>query len=170
MDSYFKYENRYDIFTSGSIYRKIIFVILTFLLDFLSKRNFEKVNDIEEDKIKVLDLFSKLKNSSDDFFEWNLNYYIQNNDKVYDSQKKAILDDELSFTDDFKLKCLLLDEYVFDTNQHDEFAISTKYLDYHFLTQDFRNKLVNYEQKDTIDFKMPLDIKVQNFNIYFRLY
>jgi len=89
-----------------------------------------------------------------------LNYFINNHQNIYDPIKKEKTDEKLNFPEDFKIKCLLLDEYVFDPQLHDDFAISMKYLDYHFVTQDFRNKLLNYEQKDKIDFKMPLDIKV----------
>lgn len=115
---------------------------------------------IKDDQQKILDIFSKLRNSSDEYFDFCLNYFIQNNKCLYDPEKRELVDEMLDFPEDFKSKCLLLDEYVFDPVAHDNFAISTKYLDYHFLTQDFRNKITNYEQKDTINFKFPLDIKV----------
>lgn len=112
------------------------------------------------DRIKILSLFSKLKNSSAEFFDTCLAFFINNQDKLYDITKKPILDDKITFSEEFKSRCLMLDEYVFDTCEHDNFAISTKYLDYHFLTQDFRNKLVSYERKDKVIFQMSLDIKV----------
>ena len=101
-----------------------------------------------------------MRNSSDEYFDYCLNYFIQNYKYLYDHEKRELVDETLDFPDDFKNKCLLLDEFVFDQFAHDSFAISTKFLDYNFLTQDFRNKLTNYDQKDTINFIVPLDIKV----------
>jgi len=89
-----------------------------------------------------------------------LNYFIENNKHIYDPEKRQLIDEMLDFSDDFKNRCLLLDEYVFDPIAHDDFAISSKYLDYHFLTQSFRNKITNYGQKDTFNFKIPVEIKV----------
>jgi len=121
----------------------------------------ENITDIKDDQEKIYELFSKLRNSSDEYFEWALNYFIQNNQNLYDPEKRRLTDKKLEFTEDFKIKCLLLDEFVYDTTIHDDFAISLKYLEHHFQTQDFRNKITDYEQKDKIEFKMPLDIKVR---------
>lgn len=120
----------------------------------------DKITHIKDDQEEIIQLFSKLKNSSDEYFDYCLNYFIQNNKLLYDPEKREMINNMFDFSDEFKNKCLLLDEYVFNPIAHDEFAITTKFLDYHFLTQSFINKITNYEQKDNFDLTIPHDIKV----------
>ena len=119
---------------------------------------------MENDRNEILTILSKLKNSSDDYVDEMLSIYINSYNNIYSDIKRPELDKKLELTDEFKSKCLLLDEYVYDPIAHDEFAINSKFIYNTFNTQDFRNKLVNYEQKDFFELKMPLDIKVILFS------